>query len=164
MTQEQLYEYLEQLASSHVLVNHVPNSKNAGDKHFFRGELEEFYMDLRNRVNFPAVVAESFEVQFYDGKKVRESSFIIAADYRESKDWDGIVSALRLCERIGDEFIRRIGYDDENGDLCGNIDFVSAVPILNEQRLYAGMRYTFTDGQDFDEEPNKDMWKDLNTI
>lgn len=159
MTQEQLYEYLEHLAENHELIKHVPS--NSHEKHFFRGELEEFYMDLRNKVKFPALIAESFELRFDDGKKTRESSFIIVAAYRESKNWNEIECALRLCERIGDEFIHRIGFDEENGNLCGNIEFISAVPVLNEQHLYVGIRYTYTDEQNFEEKPNEAMWKDL---
>lgn len=118
-------------------------------------------MDLRNKVKFPALIAESFELRFDDGKKTRESSFIIVAAYRESKNWNEIECALRLCERIGDEFIHRIGFDEENGNLCGNIEFISAVPVLNEQHLYVGIRYTFTNEQNFEEKPNEAMWKDL---
>ncbi len=162
MTQQEFYGYLEGLAEKHTLVRH--NQGSPAEKHYFRGELEEFYMDLRNRVKFPAVVAESFELQFYEGKKVRESSFIIVTNYGESKNWDDIDGAFRLCERIGDEFMRRISYDDEEGDLCANVAFESAVPVLNEQHLYAGIRYTFTVEQDFDDGVDENMWRDLSSI
>ena len=97
------YQYIESLARSHRMVAHSDT-----EKHFFRGELEEFYMDLRNRVKFPAVIAESWEITFTQGSKERETSFIIAAAYKESKNWQNIYAALDLCERIGDEFLRRI--------------------------------------------------------
>lgn len=156
MTSQQYYQYIEGLARSHRLVAHTP-----ARKHFFRGELEEFYMDLRNRVKFPAVVAESFELSWDEDAefKRRETSFIIAAAYNESKNWDNIHTAFDLCERIGDEFLRRMMEDAADGSLCAAIVPVSAVPVLNEQHLYAGIRYTITVKTPFDTEPDTDMWQ-----
>lgn len=151
------YHYIEGLAARHSLVAHSPHKK-----HYFRGELEEFYMDLRNRVNFPAVVAESFELHWEDAGdfKVRETSFIIAADYKESKNWDAIARAMALCERIGDEFLARMMQDSTDGNLCAAIEPVSAVPLLNEQHLYAGIRYTINVKTPFATEANPDMWNE----
>ena len=83
MTSSSYYNHIEHLARTHKLVAHTDR-----DKHFFRGELEEFYMDLRNRVKFPAVIAESFELTWDEDAefKQRETSFIIAANYKESKN------------------------------------------------------------------------------
>lgn len=159
MNAETYYHYIENLSERHTLVQHSPS----GEKHFFRGELEEFFMDLRNKVSFPAIIAESFEIR-YDSEeetKTRETSFIVATTYKESKNWSKINEALSLCERIGDEFLRRMMDDAENGGVCANFVPVSAVPMLNEQHLYAGIRYTIDVHSPFDSEPNPDMWTDM---
>ena len=156
MTSAQYYQYIESLASSHRMVAHSDT-----EKHYFRGELEEFYTDLRNRVRFPAVVAESFEISYHDGVKERETSFIIAANYRESRNWPQIYAALDLCERIGDEFLRRMSADMEDGALCGSVEFLSAIPMVDEQHLYAGIRYTIRLTCPFIADPDEDEWNDL---
>lgn len=147
------YQYIEQLATQHKLVAHSEN-----EKHYFRGELEEFYMDLRNKVRFPAVVAESFELSFDNQYKQRETSFIIVVAYKESKNWTQIYSAYDLCERIGDEFLRRMIDDASNGALCANVELLSATPLLDEQHLYAGIRYTIVLSTPFVSEPDPDEW------
>lgn len=158
MTSQDYYDYIEQLASANTLVKH-----HSREKHFFRGELEEFYMDLRNKVRFPAVIAESFELSWEEDAefKNRETSFIIASEYKGAKNWDNINTAFDLCERIGDEFLRRIMYDADEGGLCAGIIPLSAVPVLNEQHLYAGIRYTIYLKTPFDTEVNPDMWEDV---
>jgi len=156
MTVGQYYQYMESMATNHKAIKHRDNKK-----HYFRGELEEFYMDLRNKVNFPALIAESFEISFDDEKKTRETSFIVACDYKESKNWSKIYGATGTCESIGDEILRRMMTDSDNGDICANIEPISAVPLLNEQHLYAGMRYTIRVKCDFDWVVNVEEWSDL---
>ncbi|MBQ3734339.1 MAG: hypothetical protein II859_10300 [Bacteroidales bacterium] len=156
MTSSQYYQYIEGLARSHKMVRHSDT-----DKHFFRGELEEFYMDLRNKVKFPAMIAESWEITFQEENKKRETSFIIAAAYKESKNWGNIYAAIDLCERIGDEFLRRIIADVDEGKFCGDVELMSAIPMVDEQHLYAGVRYTIQMSCPFRPDPDKDEWTDL---
>ena len=153
MTSSQYYQYIESLARSHKMVRHSDT-----DKHFFRGELEEFYMDLRNKVKFPAVIAESWEITFQEENKKRETSFIIAAAYKESKNWDNIYAAIDLCERIGDEFLRHIIADVDEGKFCGDVELMSAIPMVDEQHLYAGVRYTIQMSCPFRPDPDDDAW------
>lgn len=159
MTVHQYYQYLESLAEHHVLISHVPGDTNC--RHFFRGELEEFYMDLRNKVRFPALIAEGFELTYDDDKMKRETSFIIASDYKETKNWDNIYAAMTLCERIGNEVLRRMLADNDNGELCANFFPLTAVPLLNEQHLYVGIRYTINVESAFDSDVDETQWKDL---
>lgn len=153
MTSAQYYQYIEYLAKSHVMVRHSDT-----EKHFFRGELEEFYMDLRNRVKFPAVIAESWEITFRQETKVRETSFIIASAYSGSKNWDSIYFAMDLCERIGDEFLLRIISDTSDGSVCADVELMSAVPMLDEQHLYVGVRYTIRMSCPFNPDPDEEAW------
>ena len=127
MTVGQYYQYIESLAANHVMMRHSDT-----EKHYFRGELEEFYMDLRNRVKFPALIAESFEISFNGDVKTRETSFIVACNYLESKNWQSIY-----------------------------VEVLSAVPVLDEQHLYAGMRYTINIGCEFDWDVDEQAWIDL---
>lgn len=157
MSPYQYYSYLESLAANHTDVNHSSTTP-----HYFRGELEEFYMDLRNKVSFPAVVAEGFEISFPDGDKTRETSFIIANSYSEVKNWESIFSALSVCETIGDEFLRRMLHDEEDSDsFCVNVEPVSATPIINDQCLYVGMRYTIRLNESFSEDVDSSKWTDI---
>ncbi len=156
MTPGQYYNYIRELAGNHVLVGHTDE-----ESHYFRGELEEFYTDLRNRVRFPAVIAESFELDYNtEGKKTRETSFIVATNYKEAKNWQNIYAAMNLCERIGDEFLRRMAYDGDLDVICAKVEPVSAVPVLNEQHLYAGIRYTIRVVSPFDPDPDPEQWTD----
>lgn len=153
MTSRQYYQYIEDLAKSHVMVRHSDT-----EKHFFRGELEEFYMDLRNKVKFPAVIAESWEITFNQETKERETSFIIASSYRESKNWESIYFVMDLCERIGDDFLRRIISDTSDGAICADVELLSAVPMLDEQHLYVGVRYTIRLSCPFNPDPDEESW------
>lgn len=153
MTSRQYYQYIEDLAKSHVMVRHSDT-----EKHFFRGELEEFYMDLRNKVKFPAVIAESWEITFNQETKERETSFIIASSYRESKNWESIYFVMDLCERIGDDFLRRIISDTSDGAICADVELLSAVPMLDEQHLYVGVRYTIRLSCPFNPDQDEEAW------
>jgi len=156
MTVGQYYQYIESLAASHTAIGHSDS-----EKHFFRGELEEFYMDLRNRVKFPALIAESFEISFNGDVKTRETSFIVACNYPESKNWQSIYGAMNICEQIGDEVLRRMMTDSSSGEICADLEVLSAVPVLDEQHLYAGMRYTIQIGCEFDWDVDEQVWSDL---
>ena len=156
MTVHQYYQYVQTLAEHHVLINH-----DRSNKHFFRGELEEFYTDLRNKVEFPALIAESFELSYTSDEKTRETSFIIANRYKESKNWDDIYAAMEQCERIGDEVLKRMIFDNDNGSLCANIEPVTATPLLDEQHLYVGIRYTIRVESAFDFSVDNRQWTDL---
>jgi len=157
MTAEEYYSYIQHLAENHRMVNHSESKK-----HYFRGELEEFYADLRNRVNFPAVIAESFELSYADDNKTRETSFIIANSYRGNQNWHNIYASMALCERIGDEFLRRMVSDAEDAaSFCANIEPLSAIPLLDEQHLYVGVRYTVRISNSFAIQVDETQWIDL---
>lgn len=156
MTPEQYYTYIESLAEKHVQIQHSDTSK-----HFFRGELEEFYMDLRNKVRFPALIAESYELTYDESNKTRETSFIVATNYQESKNWAQIYAATNLCENIGEDILRRMLSDEEGGEICAAISLVSATPLLNEMYLYAGVRFTISVNSVFDDDIDEGKWTDL---
>jgi len=140
--------YLKDIASSLTALSHTAESP-----HFFRGELEEFYTGFRDRVNFPALIQEGSEIRFTTDQadnafKLRESAFMIVQSYENDDDYDAIHDALDLCEKIGDEIIRKMNLDKYDADCMIVKDFliedVSAVPMQNVRERYVGMRYSFT--------------------
>ncbi|PKP20079.1 MAG: hypothetical protein CVU04_04710, partial [Bacteroidetes bacterium HGW-Bacteroidetes-20] len=56
--------YMKNLAVQNKDLNH-----RSTEKHFFRKELEEFYLGFRSDVNFPALILESAEIAFTDAPR-----------------------------------------------------------------------------------------------
>jgi len=156
-------EYMENLAALHVDLSH-----SDGEKHFFRGELSEFYAGFRDSVNFPALILEGSELQFtsdqaHNSFKIRDTSFMIVQHYAESDDYDAIAGAFDFCEQIGDDIFRKIN-SDKYDPCCMVIkdfhfDDVSAFQIQNEKERYAGWRYTIAPKTPFCDLVNEDKWK-----
>lgn len=155
--------YLQDLAARHKSLNHTPE-----EPHFFRGELEEFYTGFRDRVNFPALIQEGGEVRFTSDNadnafKERESSFMVVQSYEDDGDYDAVYEAFDLCERIGDEIIRRMNLDKYEAACMVvkefRLDEVTAIPIQNVRERYAGMRYTFTTSAPFWNEIDTRNWR-----
>jgi len=157
-------DYMQKLASLHVSLAHTPE-----EPHYFRGELEEFYTGFRERVNFPALIQEGSEIRFTSDQarnsfKERDSSFMIVQGYDDDNDYDAIYTAFDLCEKIGDEIIRRIN-EDKYDPACMVVkdfllDGVSAVQIQNVRERYVGVRYTISPKTPFWHQTDKTQWKD----
>ena len=149
------YAYLEQLAIKHKDLQH-----HEAEQHYFRGELQDFYEGIRNRVNFPALISESFElayVQYDNGPwKNREFSFIIAQDYKERNDYPSIDEAINICEEIGEEIIKKIMHDFE--DISTELEYGTGIPIENQAEKYIGIRFTLTFKNCFNENIDPDKW------
>ena len=133
-------DYIKSLAISHVDIAHSDEAK-----HYFRGEVEEFFQNLRSAVCFPCVVLESCEVEYKNGapsfQKVRNTAFIVVADYDQLDDFSEIQNKLSLCEKIGEEFIGRI--EDDNIFRI-DMDSVVATYMQNQQQRYVGCRFAFS--------------------
>jgi len=162
-TPQAFSEYMQKLASLHVDLSHTPETP-----HYFRGELEEFYMGFRNDVNFPALIQEGSEIRFTSDQarnsfKERDTSFMIVQNYTDDNDYTAIYSAFDLCEKIGDEIIRKINEDKYDPACMVVKDFlmedVTATPIQNVRERYVGMRYTHTPKTPFWHEPDPSKWK-----
>lgn len=158
-------DYLRKLAACHKSINHTTE-----EPHFFRGELEEFYVGFRDRLNFPALVQEGSEIRFTSDNadnafKERESAFMVVQSYPDDNDYDAIYEAFDLCERIGDEIIRRMNCDKYDSQCMEVKDFlldeVSAIQIQNTRERYVGVRYTFTTKTPFWNETDNSKWRRL---
>jgi hypothetical protein len=151
------YAYLEMLAVKHKKLQHSEE-----EQHYFRGELQDFYEGFRNRVNFPSLVSESFELYYNNLEsgvwKEREFSFIIINNYKENNDYSAIDTAVSMCEEIGEEIIRKILLDFEDKYNC-TLDYGSGIVIENTEKKYIGIRFTLTFKNCFNENIDKSCWK-----
>jgi hypothetical protein len=88
---------------------------------------------------------------------------MIVQDYECDNDYDAIYAAFDLCEKIGDEIIRRINADKYDPACMVVKDFliedVSAVQIQNVRERYVGVRYTFCPKTPFWHEIDPNQWK-----
>jgi hypothetical protein len=152
----QFYSYMEQLAVNHKDIKH-----HEKEKHYFRGELEEFYMGFRNEVHFPALIAEGYELEHDKERKSREFSFIVVKDYNENNDYNSIDAANDMCEMITEDILRRIIFDIDEHNLNYIFEYGNGVQIQNEDKRYVGMRYTAVLKSCFNEDIDETKWIDL---
>jgi hypothetical protein len=155
----QFYSYMEQLAVNHKKIKHSENNK-----HYFRGELEEFYLGYRNEVKFPALIVEGYELGHEKANKIwknREFSFIVAQDYNEKNAYDQIDVANNICETITEDIIRRIIYDIDENNLNYSFEYGAGFQIENVDKRYLGIRYTAVLKSCFNDNVDKTQWIDL---
>lgn len=153
--------YLKKLAVQNKELNH-----RVSEKHFFRKELEEFYMSFRADVNFPALILESAELAFSDAPrnafKERSSAFLIVDKYGTDDDYDQIAEALDRCERIGDEILRKF-LEDASDSACLEVKSFklsdcTCFPIENQKERYIGYRYLINSKTFFCQDPDPEKW------
>lgn len=117
-----------------------------GKKHFFRGEINEFYVGLRNNCDFPAVIGEGFRNTYAkQGNgiwKERETAFSVVDSYPDTDDWDQIDTVFACCETIGDDILKKL-LDEYRAQGCTILaEDVEAEQVENMQERWAGLRYT----------------------
>lgn len=153
--------YMKSLAVHNKDLNH-----RSTEKHFFRKELEEFYLGFRSDVNFPALILESAELAFSDAPrnafKERSSAFLVVDSYENDDDYDQIAEALDRCERIGDEILRKFLADAEDSSCLEVKSFklsdCTVFPVQNQNERYIGYRYLINSKTFFCQDPDPDKW------
>lgn len=139
--------YCESLAAQHVAIQHT-----AGNKHFFRLEIEEVFTTLPGDMNFPAFILEGYSYGFKDAKsdnpiKVRTSGIILLDHVSDPGDFNRIHQVWDELEEIGDDIFARIKADKKNPLLPAVYDFnlesVQASLLQMEMGNNYGIRYTF---------------------
>lgn len=153
--------YMRMLAEQHRQLSHTPE-----DPHFFRGELQEFFENLRSRVHFPCLIAEGSEVQ-YDGtrqnlSKHRTTSFIVADGYDQVGDYNEMEERVSGCEKIAEEILGRMMTDSDKPFRVVKLEEASGEYLVNEAQRYVGYRVNLTLT-----EPNicvtsKEVWDEQN--
>ena len=139
------YSYMREIASKHKLIGKDSEEKNR--KHFFIGELEDFYKGLNSVVEFPALVVEGFKLNLSDEEqstKYRESAFTVVFDYKDHDNYEQQTTCFSNSEDIGLEILRKMN-EDACETICPiGISDISGVQIINTKDKYAGIRFSFT--------------------
>lgn len=135
--------YMRTLAEKHRQLHH-----SKGNKHFFRGELMEFFENLRSVVKFPCLILEGNEVE-YVGKhpnvsKNRTASFIIADSYDLVGDFGEMDLKWSGCERIAEQIIGRMMTDKSKPFRSIDTEGIAGEYIANTAQKYVGYRVTLT--------------------
>jgi hypothetical protein len=149
------YDLMEELAREHTEVQHTDD-----ERHYFRRELEEFYMGLRNKVHFPAIIAEGYETSYQNEIHHKETSFIVVQGYAERDDYSAIEEAFETCEVIGEDFLSRL-VQGEATPVCLSITPLGAAQMINETEKYVGVRFTIDIAFIRYPSINKQKWFDL---
>ena len=152
------YSYMRQLATRHKGIGKDKPEENR--KHFFIGELEDFYMGLRSVVLFPALVVEGFQINPSDDQETwyRESAFTVIFDYDDHDNYAQQTDCFSKSEDIGREILRRIAADGDESVCPIRINNIAGVQVLNESDRYAGIRFSFSINNANATEINEDVW------
>lgn len=122
------------------------------ENHFFRADIDEeqgeFYEALKNRVRYPAFVAESFGNTYTRMErglfKERAMAFSIVEGTRDDNDYDELDEINDRVEPQGDNILRLLIEECREARCRIEIDEIEATQIRNTQERYAGMRWSFT--------------------
>lgn len=123
-----------------------------GENHFFRADIDEeqgeFYEALKNRVRYPAFVAESFGTTYTRMErgifKERAMAFSIVEGTRDDNDYDELDAINDRVEPQGDNILRLLIDQCREAACRIEITDIEATQIRNTQERYAGMRWSFT--------------------
>lgn len=135
--------YMRGLAERHSALRHT-----AEEKHFFRGELQEFFEQFRSEVCFPCMIVESSD-NSYGGTphhltKSRTTSYIIADRYDQHDDYGEVQLRMTRCEQIAEQVLVRLLSDTDSPFDCIAIESLEGQYLQNEGSRYVGYRVTFT--------------------
>ena len=142
-----IYAFLKTIVAEQEYFHH-----SAVENHFFRADIDEqqgeFYEALKNRVRYPAFVAESFGNTYTRLErglfKERSMAFSIVEGIREDNDYDELDDINDRVEPQGDNILRLLIEECRNASCRIEIDDIEATQIRNPQERYAGMRWSFT--------------------
>ena len=138
--------YMRSLAERHTSLHHTTE-----EKHFFRGELEEFWDQFRSVVNFPCLVTERSDNE-YSGQisqmvKKRTTTFMVVDTYDQHDDYDDIILKMSNCETIAEEILGRMIVDEDSPFFSIDTNDIRGEYLQNEQDRYVGylIALTFTE-------------------
>ena len=154
------YAYMRTLAAQHREIG-VDNQED-NRKHFFVGELEDFYKGLCSVVKFPALVVEGFQINLSDNEQdtvYRESAFVVVFSYNDHQNTDQETDCYSKSEDVGREILRRMAYDGDDAICPIRISNIQGVQVLNETNKYAGIRFSFTLSNANVTEINTKVWQ-----
>ena len=135
--------YMRSLAEKHTSIRHTKE-----EKHFFRGELEEFWEQFRSMVNFPCLITEKSELE-YSGlvgqmTKRRMTSFLVVDRYDQHDDYDEILLKMSNCENIAEQIMGRMITDEDSPFFSIDTNSIHGEYLQNEQERYVGFVMAFS--------------------
>ena len=139
------YTYMEGLARTHIRLLHSTSSR-----HFFRGEVEEFFQQFRSEVRFPCLIVERSDNRYVGNIpmatiKSRQLSFIVADRYDQHDDADDVELKMSLCEETAEQILGRM-FADIDGDSSPFLELdtasIEGQYLQNMQDRYVGYRIT----------------------
>jgi hypothetical protein len=156
--------YFENLAASHALIRH-----QAGEKHFFRFELEEMLTGMKSNLHYPALILEGYDFNFVDQDsdnvhKRLNCGFMLIGKISDKGDYDAIHTLWDYLEEIGDEIIVRMLSDKrERKTAClayFHIRHVTGTPLTDINLIHYGFRYEFQLSWPLSNEIDREVWDD----
>lgn len=143
----QYISYFEAIARNLIAIGHT-NEK----KHFFRMEFDEVLVALPAKINWPALILESYDISFIDNKgdnilKQRNGAFMILDIVKNQQDFNAIHTAYDKCEVIVDDILSQIMLDKRSRShaVVKDLDLaqVQVIPVANDIEGAYGFRCSF---------------------
>lgn len=136
--------YMRSLASRHRKLHHTQE-----EKHFFRGELQEFWQQFRSDVCFPCLIVEGSDNDYRGSRenliKLRNTSFIVADRYDQHDDYNEVQLKMSRCEEIAEQIMGKILTDEEECPFQDvDVDSIEGQYLQNEANKYVGYRMSFS--------------------
>ena len=159
----QLIAYFENLAKSHVEIQHTEN-----EKHFFRFELDEVLNGInRSDVAYPMLILEGYSYDYTDNKsdnilKNRSGAFILLDHCPDISDYANVHDIWDKLETIADDILIKMKTDKRNPltPVVRGFEFsnVESKLIANEIGNSIGIRITFTISSPVPTDVNINRW------
>jgi hypothetical protein len=139
--------YFKKIATEHVEIKHTDSKK-----HFYRFELDEVISALCGKINYPALILESYDFNYSDSHsdnimKRRSGAFILIDKVRDSGNYDEIHAVWDKLEGIGDDILVRIRADKAAKTEPAARDFdiseSEGIPFNVKELGQYGVRFTF---------------------
>lgn len=159
----QLITYFENLARTHVEIQHTDN-----EKHFFRFELDEILSGInRSDVAYPMLALEGYSFKYSDNRsdniiKNRETAFVLMDHCPDISDYTNVHAIWNKLEAIADDILIKMKNDKHNPliPVIRIFDFssVDVHLVANEIGNSIGIRVSFTIAAPVPSDVNPERW------
>jgi hypothetical protein len=159
----ELIAYFENLAKTHVEIQHTDN-----EKHFFRFELDEVLNGIqRTDVAYPMLILEGYSYDYTDNKsdniiKNRSGAFIVLDHCPDISDYTKVHEIWDNLETIADDILIKMKSDKRNPltPVVRGFEYsgIESKLIANEIGNSIGIRITFTISSPVSSDVNTNRW------
>ena len=130
-----------------LAVRHRDLKQSAESKHFFRGELQEFWQQFRSDVCFPCLIVEGSDNEYVGQEnnivKKRNTSFIVADRYDQHDEYNEIQLQMSRCEEIAEQIMGRVISSEDSPFQKVEVESITGQYLQNESNKYVGYRISF---------------------